>query len=46
MDMEIFWAFFWALMAADAVFLSIVAVVLIGWKVRQSWCRRDKRKTL
>lgn len=35
MNMEIFFAFFWGLMAADAVFLCLVVLVIAGWKFHQ-----------
>jgi uncharacterized membrane protein YqjE len=32
MNIDNFWAFFWALMAADVVVLAVIAVVFVAWK--------------
>lgn len=42
-NMEIFYAFFWALMAADAVFFVIAFVVVVAWKAHQRKARRKWR---
>ena len=32
MNIDNFWAFFWALMAADVVVVGVIAFVFVAWK--------------